>query len=206
MARPRRRGCELQLRSRLSLSVQRVTDPGFCEAAAARRIHEGNFWRRSARRPQLRILCSLSGPVHEGDGTIQLMVEDKADPRQRNALVKIMSGEETGDMATMWWVFSAMSPNKLAPVFLPIDFEVDVEARRARLNIPGLMAAKGEPIRNPVTGAEHRARIDLPHGFEYRIAEIGSGTTQATGAIKLDLKQSYGQFAHLHLSNKGVVE
>ena len=39
---------------------------------------------------------------------------------------------------------------------VPIDFEVDVEARRARLNIPGLVAATGEPIRNPVTGAEHR--------------------------------------------------
>jgi hypothetical protein len=34
----------------------------------------------------------------------------------------------------------------------------DVEARRARLNIPGLLEATGEPIRNPVTGAEHRAR------------------------------------------------
>jgi hypothetical protein len=44
----------------------------------------------------------------------------------------------------------------------------------------------------------------LPDGFEYRIAEIGSGTTRATGAIKLDLKSSYGHFAHLHLSNKGV--
>jgi len=134
------------------------------------------------------------------------VVEDKADAQQREALVKIMSGEETEDMATMWWVYSAMSPNKLPPLFLPIDFEVDVEARRARLDIPGLMEATGEPIRNPVTGAEHRARIDLPHGFEYRIAEVGSGTTRATGAIKLDLKNNYGQFAHLHLTNKGVVE
>jgi hypothetical protein len=154
----------------------------------------------------LRVRDSFPRGVHEGNGTIQLVVEDKADARQREALVKIMSGEETEDMATMWWVFSAMSPNKLPPLFLPIDFEVDVEARRARLNIQGLIEATGEPIRNPVTGAEHRARIDLPHGFEYRIAEVGSGTTRATGAIKLDLKNSYGQFAHLHLSNKGVVE
>ena len=70
----------------------------------------------------------------------------------------------------------------------------------------GILETRGEPIRNPVTGEEHRARIDLPHGFEYRIAEMGSGTTKATGAIKLDLKNSYGQFAHIHLSNKGVVE
>lgn len=69
-----------------------------------------------------------------------------------------------------------------------------------------MVGSTGEPIRNPVTGAEHRARIELPHGFEYRIAEMGSGTTKATGTIKLDLKDSYGQFAHIHLSNKGVVD
>jgi hypothetical protein len=178
---------------------------GFCEAAAAWKIHEGHFGDVRLDGLNCAFFIHFPGPVHEGNGSMQLVVEEKADPRQRDALVKIMSGEETEEMATMWWVFSAMSPNKLEPLFVPIDFE-DVEARRARLEIPGLLEAFGEPIRNPVTGAEHRARIDLPHGFEYRIAEIGSGTTKATGAIKLDLKQSYGQFAHLHLSNKGVVE
>ena len=179
---------------------------GFCEAAAAWKFHEGYFGDVRLDGLNCAFVIHFPGAVHEGNGTIQLVVEDKADAQQREALVKIMSGEETEDMATMWWVFSAMSPNKLAPLFMPIEFEVDVEARLARLNIPGLIEATGEPIRNPVTGAKHRARIDLPHGFEYRIAEIGSGTTWATGAIKLDLKQSSGQFAHLHLSNKGVVD
>jgi hypothetical protein len=179
---------------------------GFCEAAAGWKIHEGHFGDTRLDGLNCGFFVHFPGPVHEGNGTIQLIVDEKADTRQREALVKIMSGEETEEMATMWWVFSAMSPNKLEPLFVPIDFEVDVEGRRARLVIPGLLEASGEPIRNPVTGAEHRVRIDLPHGFEFRIAEIGSGTTKATGAIKLDLKNSYGQFAHLHLSNKGVVD
>jgi hypothetical protein len=46
----------------------------------------------------------------------------------------------------------------------------------------------------------------LPNGFEYRIAEIGSGRTKATGAIKLDLASTYAQFAELHLSGKGIVD
>ena len=49
----------------------------------------------------------------------------------------------------------------------------------------------------------NRARIDLPHGFEYEIAEVGSGTTKTQGNVVLDLKSSYGQFAHLHLNNIG---
>ena len=71
--------------------------------------------------------------------------------------------------------------------------------------IDGLIDTRGEPIKNRVTGAEHRARIDLPHGFEYEIAEIGSASTKTGGRIMLDLKNSYGQFARLHLNNHGVV-
>ena len=179
---------------------------GFCEATAGWKIHEGHFGDVRLDGLDTAFFVHFPAAVHEGNGTIQLVVDARADARQREALVKIMSGEETEAMATMWWVFSAMSPNKLEPLFVPIHFEVDVEKRRARLEIPGLVEAVGEPIRNPVTGAEHRVRIDLPDGFEYRIAEIGSGTTRATGAITLALKDSYAQFAHLHLSNKGVVD
>jgi len=146
------------------------------------------------------------GPVHEGNGTMQLIVDERADAKQRDALLKIMTGQETDDMATMWWVYSAMAPNKLSPVFAPIELEVDVDARRGKIAVPGILQSLGEPIKNPVTGQEHRVRIDLPHGFEYRLAEIGSGTSKASGQIKLDLKDSYGQFARLHLSNKGVVD
>jgi hypothetical protein len=120
-----------------------------------------------------------------------------------DALVKILSGQETEDMATVWWVFGTMSPNKHPHLFCSINFEVDVEARRARLDVPGVATMTGEPIRNPVTGAEHRVRIDFPKSFEFAQAEIGSGTSKTTGAISLDLKDTYGQFAHLHLSHKG---
>lgn len=134
---------------------------------------------------------------------MQLIIDERADAHQREALVKILSGEETEDMATVWWVFSAMSPNKLPPIFARIDFEVDVDARRARLEVPGVLTSKGEPIRNAVSGAEHRVRIDFPQSFEFKLAEIGSGTSQATGSIPMSLENSYGQFAQLHLSHKG---
>jgi hypothetical protein len=63
----------------------------------------------------------------------------------------------------------------------------------------------GEPLRNPVTGTEHRVRIDLPHGFEFTIAEVGSASTRSTAAIKVNLENTYGQFCELHLSNTGIV-
>ena len=105
----------------------------------------------------------------------------------------------------MWSVYTTMCSTVLEPLSAPIDFEVDIDARTARLSIAGIVESHGEPIRNPVTGAVHRARIDLPHGFAYSLAEMGSGTTKATGDIELDFEASYGQFAHIHLSPTGPV-
>jgi hypothetical protein len=180
---------------------------GDCRAAVAWEFDEGHFG--SVRLDGLRtvLMVSWPGPIHEGNGTMQVVIDERADPAQRDALIKIITGEETDPMATLWAVLSAMSPNKLEPLFQPIEYEVDVDARHGRFRVPGIVETVGEPIRNPVTGAEYRARIDLPHGFSYRLAEMGSGTTRATGAIPLpNLENSYAQFNRIHFSNKGVVD
>jgi len=59
------------------------------------------------------------------------------------------------------------------PIFAPIQLEVDVDARKARLVVPGITVGHGEPIVNPVTRQQSRARIELPDGFEYTVAEMG---------------------------------
>ena len=179
---------------------------GDCCAVGAFQIEEGHFG--DVKLDGLRAvgLYKWPGAVHEGNGTMQMVVDKRADAKQRDALLRITTGQETEDMATMWWVYSAMSPNKLEPIFETIDFEVDVDARTAKLFIPGIVESVGVPIKNPITGLDHRVRIDMPNGFEYRLAEIGSGRTTASGQIKLHLKDSYGQFARLHLSNKGIVD
>jgi hypothetical protein len=206
MARARRGIPQLQLRLGLPCQFNALPTPGFCEGVVGYRIYDGHFADVWLDGLNASVFVHWPGAIHQGNGTMQVVIDERADIRQREALVKILSGKETEEMATIWWVIGAMCPNKLQPLYLPVEFTVDVEARRARLNIPGVIETTGEPIKNPVTGVEHRARIDLPHGFEFRIAEVGSGSTKATGAIKLDLKDTHGGFAHLHLSNRGVVE
>jgi len=178
---------------------------GNCMAAIGYQIDEGRFG--DVKLDGLRAVATYKWPgaVHQGNGTMQLIIDERADGRQRDALLSVMSGKETKDMATVWWVYAAMCPTKLEPLFKPIEFEVDVDARRARLVVPGVVETIGEPIRNPVTGAEHRARIDLPNGFEYRVGEVASGTTKATAGIPLEMNKSWGLFANIHLSHAGVV-
>ena len=178
---------------------------GHCEASGAFHIREGHFGDVKLDGLTMGGLFQWPGPIHEGRGKCQPFVDERANEQQREAPLKIMSGQETDPMATVFAVFATTLDQVYDPIFAPIQFEVDVDGRKGRIVVPGLLETHGEPIMNPVTGAEHRARIDLPHGFEYEIAEVGSGTTKSKGQIQLDLRASYGQFAHLHLNNHGVV-
>lgn len=178
---------------------------GHCEAVVTMEIKEGHYG--DVKLDGLRVggIFQWPGPVHEGRGKCQPFVDERADEKQRQAILKIMSGQDTDPMATMFAVYFAMVETVYDPIFAPIEFDVDVEGRRGRYSVPDLVETQGEPIKNPVTGDEHRARIDLPHGFEFEIAEIGSASTTTKGKMKLDLKSSYGQFAHIHLNNHGIV-
>jgi hypothetical protein len=178
---------------------------GNCRALIGYQIDAGHYGDIRLDGLRAALIASWPGPIHEGKGTMQAIVDERADHRQREALRKIIHGEDTEEMATMWWVYSAMSPKKLETLYKPIDFDIDIEKRTGRMSIPGIAEMTGEPIRNPVSGAEHRARIDLPLGFEYTVAERGSASSSVKGPIAMELKNSYGQFCELHLSGSGVI-
>lgn len=133
------------------------------------------------------------------------IVDERASDAQREALLRIMSGQDTEPGATFFQVFSTTFETFHDPVFAPIGFEVDVEKRTARVSVPGWMEARGEPIVNPVTGHEHRARINLPDGFEYDTCEMGRGWADTTGVLPLSLADSHAHFARIHMTERGVV-
>ena len=88
--------------------------------------------------------------------------------------------------------------------YKPIRFEIDIDARKAKASIPGVLEAEGRPIKSPATGQDHRVRINMPRGIEFDIAEIGSGSATTKGTVAFTLKDSYGQFNRLR-HNGGVV-
>jgi hypothetical protein len=178
---------------------------GNCEAVAAFLIHHGHFGDVSL--DGLRVVGVLAwpGPIHEGNGKVFWIIDERADDAQRNALLTIVNGGETDPGATMWNVFATTIETTFDAVSKSIELEIDVDGRIGRVCVDELVESSGTPIRNPVTGQEHRARIDLPNGFEYTLAEVGSATFKTSGPISLSHKNSYGQFARIHLNNHGVV-
>jgi hypothetical protein len=177
----------------------------FCCGMEVMRVDRGHFGEVSLDGLTAALLYSWPGAIHEGNGTMQAIIDERADPDQRKALAAILHGEETRDGATHWWVFRAMTSLVHETLFRPIDFQVDVDRRTARARIPGLLEAEGTPIKSQATGKEHRVRIDLPNGIEFEIAEIGSGSTRTSAALALAFQNTYGQFSRFRLSGNGIV-
>ena len=181
------------------------TTHGFCEAVVGGHIEEGHFGEVRLDGLDWAMLHQWPGEIAAGNGKQQAIIDERADTQQREALRKILHGESTAPGTTHFFVYSSTMSEVLETLYLPIELEVDVEARKGLIRVPGVMESTGTPIIHPVTGGEHRARINLPNGFEYTVAEMGSGSTKATGAIQMNLSNSYGQFCVLHMNQDGVI-
>ena len=173
---------------------------GRCEAILAARVREGHYGTTKLDGVSFAQALWWPGAIHEGNGIVWLAIDDKATPEQRSAIVNITSGKEGG---TLFEIFASVVTSVLDPLYSPIDFESDLEKRVARVSVPGLGEFRAEPIRNPVTGEEHRARIQLPNGFEYKEAAIGNCVeNRATlGDKTISNRNTYAQFASVDWTN-----
>ncbi len=168
---------------------------GRCEGVATWQIREGHFGETRLDGTRVAGIASWPGPIHEGNGIIQMVIDDQTTPEQRNALIKLWSGAAGG---AFFEIFAAVSPNRPEPIFAPIFIEMDRERRMATVRVPGLLESKVEPIKNPVTGEEHRARIVLPNGFEFKEAEMANAVTlRVTAGNGLTFRYE-NSYAHLN--------
>ncbi|WP_119458938.1 DUF1326 domain-containing protein [Rhodospirillaceae bacterium SYSU D60014] len=178
---------------------------GHCRAIGFFRIDEGHFGDTPLDGLNMAIAVSWPGPVHEGHGTMQPVIDERADEAQRHALLSILTGKETDEFATFFAVYSAMCDRIHDPVYTKIRIDADMGARTADCEAVGVAAGRGEPIRNPVTGAEHRVGILLPNGFEYTQNEVGRGWSASSEPVTVTLEDSYAHWCELHLNQHGVI-
>lgn len=178
---------------------------GHCTGFEVLHIDKGHFGDVDLAGVRCGLLYAWPGPIFEGNGAMQAIIDEGASEPQRDALRKVLHGEETEEAKTHWWVFRAMSSKVHPTLYKKIDMEIDIESRTAQVTIADILESNGKPIHAPHGGDEHRVRIDIPGGIEFELAEIGSASTTANGDITLDLKDSYGQWNILRHSATGVV-
>lgn len=174
-----------------------------CEGMLAMEIEEGNFGDVSLDGVKFAATYHWPGPLHEGNGTLQPILEDKTTDEQREALLTIISGQA----GNPWFeVLASVVSTVLDPQFSPINFEFDLGNRKANVEIPGILQTVSEPIINEATGDKLRVRIDMPHAMEYKFAETATAVVNlGTGDIKYDWPNSHSTLAYVEHTQDGLV-
>jgi hypothetical protein len=108
-------------------------------------------------------------------------------------------------VGAMFQIFSVIIETFKDPLFAPITFDWDLDKRRARIQVPLAVRAHSEPIRNPVTDAEHQMITVLPNGWVFHEAENVAGFAKSTGPIRFDLSRQHSSMAHVAWGPNGLV-
>ena len=176
---------------------------GHCDGVVAMKIDEGYFG--DVRLDDILVVATFYFPraIHHGGGHMQPILPAHTTEGQREAIFTILSGEGQPE-GTIFNIFSVIVEHHHDPLYLEMEFDWDVEQRRARISAPGVVEAVTAPIRNPVTDREERIRTVLPGGWTFYEAEVGSGTAKGIGDIKFDFSQRHSSLGHFAFDNNGM--
>lgn len=177
---------------------------GRCEAVEAYEITEGQYGSTDMAGVRVVRTFSWPGAVHEGNGTRQMILDPSLSAGQREAMEALDSGTVGGPF---FEIFASVCPNRLETLIAPIELTVDREARRGTIRVHDIVDTEAQPILNPVTGDAHRVRIDLPEGFEFKLAEVGNTVfarvkKNGGSGIEMNLENTYAQLNPIDWSNK----
>lgn len=176
---------------------------GKCQGLLGMRIGEGHFGDIKLDGLSFFVVVDFPGPLHEGNGIVQAIIDERASEKQRGALFGILSGQNSAE-GTIFHIFTLIVSKMLDPIFAPISVDFDMEGRKARVSIPGVLETETQPIRNPVTGAEHRIQVLMPEGFEHRKAEVASARIDSKGGIKFSVAEGHSSLAKVEQTPTGV--
>ena len=190
----------------LGCPCESMADPtqGFCTGLVGFHVDKGHCDGVSL--DGLSVLATFYFPraIHHGEGVMQPILDERSSEAQRDAVFYIMSGEDQA-VGTMFQIFSVIVDTIRDPLFAPITFEWDLDKRSARIEVPAVVRASSEPIRNPVTDAEHQMLTVLPDGWVFHEAENVAGFAKGMGDIKFELDRRHSSMANIAWNPQGLV-
>jgi len=156
-----------------------------CEGVVAMEITEGYFG--DVRLDGLRVAGVYNWPsrMHEGGGTWWSIMDKNATEEQVEALFTIFGGGEQ-EPTTGFAIYGSTVEHEPDPLFADINFEFDLDGRKGRFSVEGVMGAEIQPIKNPVTGEDHFITINPHDGFEFREAEMASADFWANDILEAE--------------------
>jgi hypothetical protein len=164
---------------------------GFCEGLGAWQVTTGRCGDVSLDGLGFAFAARWPKAIHQGNGTLQLYFDQRADARQRDALLKIVSGQAGG---LPFEIIATTFSTVLDPKYVPLKF--DLRGRDSSVRIGDDVVAAMEPIKNPVTGEPERVRVEHETGFIFKGADVVSAR---------EMRVSAGELSFTHPNKCGFV-
>lgn len=146
---------------------------GSCRAFVGMAIDHGSCG--DAQLDGLKCAAILAWPkaIHEGNGRCVFVVEPTATDGQIGALGQIF----TGKLGGMPW--ELLGPTFAVEGLVKARISIEGSGPKSIFKAEGIGEGRGDTFKNPVTGEDHFANIDLPDGFIWKRGECGQGTFRA---------------------------
>ena len=119
--------------------------------------------------------------IHEGNGKCVFVVDPATTDQQVEVLAKIFSGSLGG----LPW--ELLGPTMQVVGLEKAKITIEGSGVKSTFRIDGIGEGRGESLKNPVSGEDHTAIVDLPTGFIWTRGNCGQGSFHAkAGEVSLD--------------------
>jgi hypothetical protein len=125
------------------------------------------------------------GAIHEGNGEGLLLVDDRADDAQRDAVHALVKGEAGGPWGVLAWTWPTLHGPKA------VRYELELNGIRSRVRASEEFELELEPIRNPVSGAEVTPGAVLPQGIVFKRGDFASSKRYRVPLLGIDYAGKY---------------
>ncbi len=170
----------------------------FCEGMGAWRINHGAYGQVRLDGLGLGFAARWPKAIHEGNGTACIFVDERANAAQREALLKIASGQAGG---LPFEIIATTFSKILEPRFVPFEFSLN--GRKSSVKMGEAVALTVGPILNPVTQEPESVQIQHSTGFMFQQAECVSAEEMrvAAGELKFSWPKKAGFITQVKYSN-----
>jgi hypothetical protein len=159
---------------------------GKCEGGWTWHVEEGRYDEVDLSGLNFSVYANWPGAIHEGQGEALILVDERADDAQREAISTLVSGEVGGPWGILGWTW----PTVHGP--LPVEYDLRFDGLATSMRAGDAVELQLEPVRNPVSGAETLASVTLPSGIIIKNGDLGaSATFRVSGGISYDHSGQY---------------
>jgi hypothetical protein len=168
---------------------------GACEVAFGFHIDRGSYDAATLDGLNVALIARTPGPMAQGNWSVALYLDERADEQQRQALQSIFTGAVGGPLATLTPLISTI----LGAKTVPITFHK--EGKRRSIDIPSVMqmAVRALPSINP--DEEIWAKNAHPFASSVSLAVGEEKSTWADYGMRWDNSGKNGHYAPISWSN-----